>query len=74
MKHNESQEDALVRIVKEFAENGLVNMVGGCCGTTPEHIKEIADAVVGITVVVVVSNVVVAVVAVVVAVVVVVVP
>ncbi len=29
----------------EFAQSGLVNIVGGCCGTTPEHIKVIADAV-----------------------------
>ena len=32
-------------ILKEFAEAGLVNVVGGCCGTTPAHIKAIADAV-----------------------------
>ncbi|XP_064623652.1 methionine synthase-like [Lineus longissimus] len=31
--------------LKDFAEGGLVNIVGGCCGTTPEHIKAIADAV-----------------------------
>ena len=31
----------------EFAEAGLVNLVGGCCGTTPEHIAEIAKAVEG---------------------------
>jgi len=29
--------------IKEFLEEGLVNMVGGCCGTTPDHIKVIAD-------------------------------
>jgi 5-methyltetrahydrofolate--homocysteine methyltransferase len=29
----------------EFARSGLVNIVGGCCGTTPEHIKAIAGAV-----------------------------
>jgi 5-methyltetrahydrofolate--homocysteine methyltransferase len=29
----------------EFAESGFVNIVGGCCGTTPEHIKAIAQAV-----------------------------
>jgi len=28
--------------IKSFFENGLVNIVGGCCGTTPEHIKAIA--------------------------------
>ncbi len=32
-------------IVAEFAKNGWVNVVGGCCGTTPAHIKAIADAV-----------------------------
>ena len=35
-------------LLKEFAESGLVNMVGGCCGTTPEHIASIATAVAGI--------------------------
>ncbi|PRQ02214.1 Methionine synthase [Enhygromyxa salina] len=29
----------------EFAESGLVNIVGGCCGTTPEHIRTIAELV-----------------------------
>lgn len=32
-------------IVKDFAEQGWVNIVGGCCGTTPDHIREIAKAV-----------------------------
>lgn len=31
--------------LKVFAEDGLLNIVGGCCGTTPEHIKAIADIV-----------------------------
>ena len=31
--------------IQEFAHDGLVNLVGGCCGTTPEHIKSIAEAV-----------------------------
>ena len=30
--------------VKAMAEKGLVNIVGGCCGTTPDHIRAIADA------------------------------
>ena len=29
-------------LVKEFAESGFVNIIGGCCGTTPDHIREIA--------------------------------
>ena len=33
----------------EWAEAGLVNIVGGCCGTTPEHIRAIAEAVAGKT-------------------------
>jgi len=32
-------------ILKDFAESGFVNIVGGCCGTTPDHIKDIAEAV-----------------------------
>ncbi|CAC5380518.1 metH [Mytilus coruscus] len=31
--------------IKAFAEDGFLNIVGGCCGTTPEHIKAIADIV-----------------------------
>ena len=35
--------------VKEMASKGLVNIVGGCCGTTPDHIRAIAAAVKGIS-------------------------
>src|SRR5499427_3522909 len=34
-------------LLGEFAEAGLVNVVGGCCGTTPEHIAAIAKAIAG---------------------------
>ena len=34
-------------LVGEFATSGIVNIVGGCCGTTPDHIREIANAVAG---------------------------
>lgn len=37
--------DVTSRLLHEFAEQGLVNIVGGCCGTTPEHIAAIASAV-----------------------------
>jgi 5-methyltetrahydrofolate--homocysteine methyltransferase len=37
--------DVTARLVKEFAEEGLVNILGGCCGTTPEHIHAIELAV-----------------------------
>ncbi|HEX7891724.1 MAG TPA: homocysteine S-methyltransferase family protein [Ramlibacter sp.] len=33
------------RLLREFAAEGLVNIVGGCCGTTPEHIAAIGQAV-----------------------------
>ena len=31
--------------IREYAEKGLINIIGGCCGTTPPHIKAIADLV-----------------------------
>ena len=37
--------DVTSRLLREFAAEGLVNIVGGCCGTTPEHIQAIAHAV-----------------------------
>ncbi len=39
--------DQTAAILGEFADAGLVNIVGGCCGTTPSHISAIADAVAG---------------------------
>ena len=32
-------------LIEDFARRGLINLVGGCCGTTPEHIAEIAESV-----------------------------
>ena len=32
----------------EWARSGLLNLVGGCCGTTPEHIEHLAHAVAGL--------------------------
>jgi 5-methyltetrahydrofolate--homocysteine methyltransferase len=37
--------DVTSRLLHEFAAEGLVNIVGGCCGTTPDHIQAIANAV-----------------------------
>ncbi|MEG3768433.1 homocysteine S-methyltransferase family protein [Alteromonas sp. 14N.309.X.WAT.G.H12] len=34
--------------IKEWAEAGLVNIVGGCCGSTPEHIRTLAESVAGL--------------------------
>jgi 5-methyltetrahydrofolate--homocysteine methyltransferase len=42
--YDESPETT-ARLVGEFARNGFVNIVGGCCGTTPAHIRAIAGAV-----------------------------
>jgi len=36
------------RFLGEFARDGLVNIVGGCCGTTPEHVRRIVEAVQGV--------------------------
>jgi 5-methyltetrahydrofolate--homocysteine methyltransferase len=45
--HDEQPGDTS-RFLRSFAEDGLVNVVGGCCGTTPEHTREIARAVEGL--------------------------
>ena len=34
-------------LIREWAESSLINIVGGCCGTTPDHIRAIAEAVAG---------------------------
>ena len=34
----------LLKKVKRFAEEGWINIIGGCCGTTPEHIKAMKSA------------------------------
>src|SRR5690606_25026758 len=47
-QYDEGPEDT-ARQLQEFAREGLVNVVGGCCGTTPDHIRAIADAVAGIS-------------------------
>jgi 5-methyltetrahydrofolate--homocysteine methyltransferase len=46
--YDESPED-MAALIGEFAESGLVNIAGGCCGTTPDHIRAIAKAVAGKT-------------------------
>lgn len=43
-EYDESPE-ITAQLIAEFAKDGLVNIVGGCCGTTPEHIQAIAEAV-----------------------------
>lgn len=43
-EYDQSAEE-MAEIIAEFASSGFLNIVGGCCGTTPEHIKAIADTV-----------------------------
>ena len=40
--------ESMSAVIGEFAQSGLVNIIGGCCGTTPEHISALAEAVKGI--------------------------
>jgi len=41
-EYDETPEDMAGQI-KEFLDGNLINIIGGCCGTTPGHIKAIAD-------------------------------
>ena len=41
-EYDESPED-MVRQIEPWAKEGLINIIGGCCGTTPEHIHAIAE-------------------------------
>jgi len=41
-EYDETPEDMASQI-KHFLDERLINIIGGCCGTTPEHIKAIAD-------------------------------
>lgn len=43
-QYDEGPEDTAAQVA-DFARAGLVNVVGGCCGTTPDHIRAIAEAV-----------------------------
>ena len=45
--YDETPED-MAGVLREFAQAGLLNLVGGCCGTTPEHISALAEAVRGL--------------------------
>jgi 5-methyltetrahydrofolate--homocysteine methyltransferase len=46
-EYDETAEET-AEIVRDFAASGFVNMVGGCCGTTPEHIRAIVRAITGL--------------------------
>ncbi|HTP91205.1 MAG TPA: homocysteine S-methyltransferase family protein, partial [Xanthobacteraceae bacterium] len=45
--HYDEGPEAMAALIGEFASAGLVNVVGGCCGTTPDHIRAIVRAVAG---------------------------
>jgi 5-methyltetrahydrofolate--homocysteine methyltransferase len=46
-EYDEHPEDT-AHFIEEWAQEGFVNIVGGCCGTTPDHIKHIAESVKGL--------------------------
>ena len=41
-EYDEQPEDT-AHYIEEWAQEGFVNIVGGCCGTTPEHIRHITE-------------------------------
>jgi 5-methyltetrahydrofolate--homocysteine methyltransferase len=45
--HFPATPESMTELLGEFAENGWLNIVGGCCGTTPAHIRAIAETVEG---------------------------
>lgn len=47
-QYDETPEQTAAQVAA-FARDGIVNLVGGCCGTTPDHIRAIADAVASFT-------------------------
>lgn len=44
----DSSAEEVAEAIRDFAQNGWVNIVGGCCGTTPEYIRKIGEAVHGV--------------------------
>jgi 5-methyltetrahydrofolate--homocysteine methyltransferase len=48
MGEYDEQPEETAHFLEEWAENGFVNIVGGCCGTTPDHIRHIAEHVASI--------------------------
>jgi len=45
MGEYDEQPDETGHMLHDWAKDGIVNILGGCCGTTPEHIKHVADEV-----------------------------
>ncbi|CAN7158731.1 homocysteine S-methyltransferase family protein [Brevundimonas sp. LjRoot202] len=48
MGQYDEQPHETAHFIEEWAASGLVNIVGGCCGTTPEHIRHVVDEVAGL--------------------------
>jgi 5-methyltetrahydrofolate--homocysteine methyltransferase len=48
MGQYDEQPHETAHMLHEWAQQGLVNILGGCCGTTPDHIRHVAEAVAGI--------------------------
>jgi len=49
MGEYDEQPEETAHFLEDWAQEGFVNIVGGCCGTTPDHIKHIAEHVKNIT-------------------------
>ena len=49
MGQYDEQPHETAHFIEEWAKSGLVNIVGGCCGTTPDHIRHVAEEVAGVT-------------------------
>jgi 5-methyltetrahydrofolate--homocysteine methyltransferase len=45
MGEYDEQPEQTAHFLEDWAKEGFVNIVGGCCGTKPEHIRHIAEAV-----------------------------
>jgi 5-methyltetrahydrofolate--homocysteine methyltransferase len=48
MGQYDEQPHETAHAVEAWAKEGLVNILGGCCGTTPDHIRHVAESVKGI--------------------------
>lgn len=44
MGHYDQSPDQMAALITEYLDRGIVNVIGGCCGTTPDHIRAIAQA------------------------------
>ena len=44
----DEQPDTTAKLLGQYARDGLINIAGGCCGTTPAHVRAIAEAVAGV--------------------------